>query len=96
MKSISVVLHQVRVLATGIGGGHTYLAGRTDHPPHGIVDAYAYFDFEDPTREDDFKSRYAGGDVEATSSSWEYLPSVGLSLQNISWRNVDHAPTPGV
>jgi glutamate synthase domain-containing protein 3 len=57
MKPIIVILREVRVLATGMDGGHTYLAGRTDHPPHGIVDAY--FDFEDRSREADFEARYA-------------------------------------
>jgi glutamate synthase domain-containing protein 3 len=56
MKPIIVILCEVRVLATGMDGGHTYLAGRTDHPPHGIVDAY--FDFEDRSREADFEARY--------------------------------------
>jgi hypothetical protein len=96
MKPIIVILREVRVLATGMDGGHTYLAGRTDHPPHGIVDAYAYFDFEDRSKEADFETRYAGGDVEVSSCSWEYLPSVGLSLQEIRWRNVDPATTPRV
>ena len=35
MKPIIVILREVRVLATGMDGGHTCLAGRTDHPPHG-------------------------------------------------------------
>jgi hypothetical protein len=95
-KALTVILCNVKVLATGMDGGHTYLCGRTDHPPHGTVDAWAYFDFEDRPQEADFEARYARGDVEVSSDSWEYLPSTGLSLHNITWRNVDPVTTPEV
>ena len=73
-----------------------HICGRTDHPPHGTVDAWAYFDFEDRPQEADFEARYARGDVEVSSDWWEYLPSTGLSLNNITWRNVDPVTTPEV
>ena len=70
-KPLTVILRNVKVLGTGMDGGHTYLFGRTDHPPHGIVDAWAYFDFEDRPKEADFEARYAGRDVEVSSDSSE-------------------------
>ena len=94
VEPITVILRGVKILGTGMDGGHTYLSGRADHPPHGTVDAWAYFDFEDRPKEADFERRYAGGDVEVHSGSWEYLPSTGLSLHNITWKNVDSAVTP--
>ena len=56
-------------------GGHTYIEGKAEHPPHGTVDAWAYFDFEDRPKEEDFERRYAGGDLEIRSDSWDYYPS---------------------
>ncbi len=87
-QPVTVVLPEVRILGTGMDGGHTYIFGRAEYPPHGTVDAYAYFDFEDRPKEADFEARYAGGDLEMHSPSWDYYPSTGLSLHNISWKNV--------
>ena len=92
-EPIKVRLRQVKVLGTGMDGGHTYIWGKADYPPHGIVDAWAYFDFEHRPREEEFERSYAGGDVEIESSSWEYLPSTGLSLHNISWKHTDRDAT---
>ena len=93
-EPITVIFRKVKVLGTGMDGGHTYLFGRAEHPPHGTVDAWAYFDFEDRPKEADFEKRYSGGDIEIHSELWEYLPSTGLSLHNITWRSVDPVAMP--
>jgi len=93
-KPISVYLREVKILGTGMDGGHTYIEGKAEHPPHGTVDAWAYFDFEDRPKEEDFERRYAGGDLEIRSDSWDYYPSTGLSLHNITWKNVPEHATP--
>jgi hypothetical protein len=56
-------------------GGHTYIWGKADYPPHGTVDAWAYFDFEDRPQEEEFERSYAGGDLEVESPSWQYFPN---------------------
>ena len=86
---IRVHLRNVKVLGTGMGGGHTYIHGMTEYQSHGTVDAWAYFDFEDPQKENEFEKNYKGGDIEVESASWEFNPSTGLSLHKISWKNLD-------
>jgi len=88
-EPIRVRLREVKVLGTGMDGGHTYIWGKADYPPHGTVDAWAYFDFDDGPQEEEFQRSYAGGDLEVESPSWQYFPSTGLSLHNISWKHVE-------
>jgi hypothetical protein len=87
-ERITLHLHDVRIVGTGMDGGHTYIHGKASYESHGTVDAWAYFDFEDRAKEEDFERRYRGGDLEVESASWDCYPSTGLSLHNIGWKNV--------
>ena len=81
----SVRLTHVKVLGTGIDGGHTYIVGRGDVPGIGEQDIYAYFATVD--EENEFERQFSGQSVVIDGDFMEYIPSHSTAIRRIiTWR----------
>ena len=81
----SIRLTHVKLLGTGIDGGHTYIKGRGDVPGIGEQDIYAYF--KTTQEEDDFERQFSGQSVVIDGDSLEFTPSHSTAIRQIvSWR----------
>ncbi len=88
MNKVPFQLKDVKILRTGVDGGHLYLFGKCDHDEDSDIDTYAYF--ADKTAEKSFEQSWQGQDLLVTSPKWEMNPGEGLHLNDIKWKIIGH------
>ena len=87
MSRITLEVSNIKFLSNGSDGGHVYVRGRGEFRVHGEIDVYAHF--ENKLMEREFQDRYQGGSVRFSSSRWDFMKEIGLSLWDVDeWQFV--------
>ena len=84
-STITVHANNIKFLSNGSDGGHIYVRGEGEFEDYGIVDIYAHFATKE--MEKDFEDKFKQGTFEFTSTRWDFMKEIGLSLwEVIDWK----------
>jgi len=86
MNNVTFKIVNIKILKTGVDGGHLYLKAKTQFQNENEVDAYCYF--KDKIDEKTFENEWGGQDLSVTSSNYEFTKGVGLSIHAIEYKPI--------
>ena len=84
MEQLKLKISSVRIAATGMDGGHIYLAGKSDYQDLIDMDVFAFFG--DKQAEKLFEEKFDGQDVMIVTKRWDRVKGMGITADISEWK----------